>query len=219
MMPWYWSKPKRGPALVYAGVAAALLVVSPLPAPAQAGPAAPDPGAAVLLPGDVVRVQVWREPDLGGDFQIDEDGIVTLPLLGRVPVAGMPVRELRDRLLEEYARELRNPAIQVSFYRRVHVLGEVYEPGLISVDLTLSLAGAVALAGGATPDGDLRKLTIIRDGVALDAQVGPELNLVAIGLRSGDQILVGRRPWWDRHSGILASGLLGVLTVIAVTVR
>lgn len=176
-----------------------------------------DAGSAILLPGDMVEVQVWREEDLGGEFLVDEDGILTLPLLGRISVTGIPARELRRQLLEGYAAELRNPSIQIVFLRRIHVLGEVREPGLVQADLSLSLAGAVALAGGASPQGDLRKLTILRDGEVVVAEVGPELNLTAIGIRSGDQILVGRRSWFDRNSGFLASGLLGFLGVVIAT--
>ncbi len=177
-------------------------------------PAGPvDAQGLTLLPGDMVEVRVWREADLSGAFQVDEDGVLTLPLLGRWPVAGVPVQELRRQLLEAYAVELRNPSIQLLFLRRIHVLGEVNQPGLVQADLSLSLAGAVALAGGASGQGSLRRLTILRNGEVLEAEVGPELNLTAVGLRSGDQIMVGRRSWLDRNSGFIVSGALGVVAV------
>ncbi len=188
-----------------------------LPPTGGEGQSVSDPGGAILLPGDMVEIEVWREEDLGGQFLVDEDGVVTLPLLGRISVLGVSARDLRRQILEGFALELRNPSIQIVFLRRVHVLGEVNDPGLVQADLSLSLAGAVALAGGANPTGDLRKLTILRDGQVIRAEVGPELNLTAIGVRSGDQIIVGRRSWFDRNGGFVASGVLGFLGIIVAT--
>ncbi|HEU0299529.1 MAG TPA: polysaccharide biosynthesis/export family protein, partial [Longimicrobium sp.] len=87
-------------------VGAALCVFSllPLAALAQAPPAAADAPAAAsardtLLPGDLVRLRVWREPDLSGDFAVDETGTVVLPRLGPTRVRGVPAGELRERIV------------------------------------------------------------------------------------------------------------------------
>ncbi|HEV2734130.1 MAG TPA: polysaccharide biosynthesis/export family protein [Longimicrobiaceae bacterium] len=163
---------------------------------------------ATLLPGDVVRVQIWKEEDLSGDFMIDENGTITLPLLGQQRVAGMPVSRLRDTLIEQYRVQLRNPSINITPLRRLHVLGEVQKPGIYPVDLTVSLAGVVALAGGATPAGDLRRIRIVRDGQVLHnrAEAGQTLN--TLDIRSGDQIFLEQRSWLSRNSSaLLASGL------------
>lgn len=103
-----------------------------------------------LRPGDMVRVDIWREEELSGEFRVDEMGVVTLPLLGEKKVNGVPVRELRDTLIAEYRVELVNPSITVTPLRQVHVLGYVNQPGIYTIDPTTSLAGAVALAGGAS---------------------------------------------------------------------
>ena len=126
----------------------------------------PRMGELSLVPGDILRVLVWREEDLSGDFQVDQDGKIILPLLGEVPVDDKKWDEVRDWLLQEYRKELRNPSIELTPFRSVYVLGEVTLPGRYNVHPTNdNLAGAVSLAGGVTPDGDIRNLRIVRDGV------------------------------------------------------
>jgi protein involved in polysaccharide export with SLBB domain len=51
--------------------------------------------SVVLQPGDMIRVAIWREEDLSGEFPVDVDGTVTFPLLGERSVAGMPFAEFR----------------------------------------------------------------------------------------------------------------------------
>src|SRR5579884_4006115 len=117
-----------------------------------------------LEPGDVVQATVWREKDLTGKFEVDEEGRLTLPMIGVVHVLGRPWPQLRDSLLTEYQRQLRNPSVILTPLRRVEVLGDVTKPGQYLADPTLSLAGVIALAGGASPDGDLHHVRVVRQG-------------------------------------------------------
>jgi polysaccharide export outer membrane protein len=169
-----------------------------------------------LRPGDVVNVLVWREEDMSGEFVVDPTGQVVLPLLGPRQVADRPWGQVKDALLEAYAVELRNPSIELTPLRRVFVLGEVTEPGMYDLDPALSLAGAVAMAGGANLQGDIRRVKVLRDGATVLDGVPVESGLAQVGVQSGDQILVGRRAWVDRNSTFLVSALLS-LTSIAVT--
>lgn len=176
----------------------------------------PAPGSSdtiILQSGDILQIRIWREPDLSGDFMIDETGKVTLPLLGSRHAAGVSIGELRDSLLSSYSQELRNPSIVIVPLRRVYVLGDVNSPGLKTVDPTVSLAGVVALAGGANPQGDLRKIRVIRDGVVLYPEISPDASLSDIDLRSGDQVHVGRRSWFDRNSTFVVSALLSITSI------
>lgn len=181
---------------------------------AQQTGTSPGEHAITLQPGDLVRVQIWREEDLSGEFPVDEDGVVTLPLLGERQVTGTPMRELRDTLIAAYRVHLRNPSISVTPLRRVNVLGEVRQPGLYSVDPTVSLAGAVALAGGATPNGDLNRITVVRAGETIHERVAAASTLNTVDIRSGDQILVQRRSWFERNSTFVVSALLSVTSLI-----
>ena len=171
------------------------------------------------VPGDVLQVRIWREPDLSGDFVIDENGSVVIPLIGEQKVAGIPVDEVREAMFHSYNLELRNPSITITPLRRVFVLGEVNVPGLKVVDPTVSLAGVVALAGGANPQGDLRKISVVRDGVVILNEIPVASGLAEIDVRSGDQVIIGRRGWFDRNSTFVVSAVLSVTSILISLVR
>lgn len=173
----------------------------------------------MLLPGDLLQIEVWREEDLSGEFLIDEGGVVVLPMIGERRVTGIPIVELRDSLLEAYRRELRNPSITITPLRRVYVLGEVNQPGLLTLDPTVSLGGAIAMAGGANELGDLRRIQIVRDGEIVRDGVSPMNVIARLDVRSGDQIVVGRRAWLDRNSTFLVSAVLSVTSIVITLLR
>jgi polysaccharide export outer membrane protein len=174
----------------------------------------------VVRPGDVVNVVIWREPDLSGAFPVNETGRVVLPLLGERLVGGTSAGDVQRMLERDYSAQLRNPSINVTLLRRVNVLGEVTKPGLYNVDPTITLAGVIALAGGTTPSGDMRRVQLIRGGRVL-LSASPETRLASVDVRSDDQVLVGRRSWFDRNSGVvvgsLLSAALSVVTTLIIT--
>jgi len=185
--------------------------------PLQAQGAFPVDSSFTLEPGDVVRTTVWQEKDLTGQFQVDEAGRLTLPMLGVVNVTGRPWERLRDSLIKEFQSQLRNPSVTLTPLRRIQVLGEVTKPGQILADPTVSIAGAVALAGGATPLGDLRRVRLVRNGRIVVKPTSVEKLLAPGGIHSNDQIFVDRRPWIERNAAIVASTLLSA-TGILVTI-
>lgn len=195
-----------------ASALALALLLSPFAAPAAAQQ------GATLRPGDAIRVEIWREKDLSGEFPVATDGTVTLPLLGRQRLVDIPLEQIRDTLIAQYRVTLRNPSIDVTPIRRVSVLGEVQKPGLYGADPTLSLAGVVALAGGATPTGNLNRIRIVRDGQVLREKVGAGETLTGADIRSGDQIVVEQRSWFARNTVFLLSAGLSLATSIATTV-
>src|SRR5690606_11956057 len=117
-----------------------------------------------LRPGDLLQIQIWREPDLSGEFLIDQDGDVTLPLLGKHPATDVPVDQLIDRLIEAFQTQIRNPSITIVPLRQVYMLGDIARPGLYTVPPSATLATAVAMAGGPNPIGDINKISVVRNG-------------------------------------------------------
>ena len=87
---------------------------------------------------------------------------------------------------------MRNPSITVTPLRRVNVLGEVRQPGMYTVDPTVSLVGAVALAGGHTQEGNLRDVTVVREGAVIRNRPALGASLQDLDMRSGDEIYVER---------------------------
>ena len=105
-----------------------LLILAAAPALAETQPVQ-DSDELVLVPGDILRVVIWREQDLSGDFQVDQDGTLVLPLLGKLQVDDRAWNIVKDDLMQDYLRELRNPSIELVPFRSVYVLGEVNLPG------------------------------------------------------------------------------------------
>lgn len=175
---------------------------------------------APLAPGDAVRIAFWREPEMNGEYPVDEMGVVVLPLLGARSVIGFAPAQLKAQLNEDYAKELRTPDdVQIVLLRRVRVLGAVKEPGLFLVDPTMTLGDAVALAGGATPDGKLNGIRVMRGGVEVRADLDQSTPM-AEHLRSGDQILVAQKSWLSRNTTlVIGGGLSAAAIIIASLIR
>ena len=191
-----------------------LLILAAAPAPAETQ-SVQDPEELLLMPGDILRVVVWREPDLSGDFQVDQDGTLVLPLLGKLLVTDRAWNIVKDDLMQDYLRDLRNPSIELTPFRNVYVLGEVNLPGRYNVHPTDdNLAGAVSLASGVTPDGDVTNMRIVRDGVIILDGIAGEQRLAELGIRSGDQLFIGRRGWLDRNSTFIASAVLSITGIV-----
>ena len=184
-------------------VGALLFSAATAPLPAQAPAAAATQEPVTLHPGDAIRLKVWRMEDMSDEFLIDEAGMATLPLLGPRKVTGIPVPELRRTLYQEYRDYLTTPSIEVTPLRRVYVLGEVKKPGLFSVDPTITLAGAVALAEGPTESGDLNRVRVIRGDQVIHHRASLQATLATVDIRSGDQIFVEQRGWFERNTNFL----------------
>lgn len=198
-----------------------LLFTSAQVSPAQQRPVNP-PGVASdtlrLRPGDVVRVQVWREPLYNGDFAVDENGYAVLPMIGRRRVTEEPWGSLREAMISQLRTGLNTDGINVVPLRRIYVLGAVLKPGIYMLDPSVGVEGAVALAGGASLDGTLEKLRIIRNGATVARNLSITKAVNGYTLASGDQVYVDRRSWVDRNSALLLSSFVSFTSVIAVLI-
>jgi len=173
---------------------------------------ASEPGAA-LAPGDAIRLGFWREPELNGDYTVDETGRAVLPILGAFDVGPYGAAALKTRLAESFASELRNQEVQITLLRKVRVLGFVAQPGLYYVDPTMSLGDAVSLAGGPADDGRLDGIRVYRGELLIGEDLDANQAFDA-GLFSGDRIMVPRRSWFSRHSTILVGGAFSATALI-----
>ena len=115
---------------------------------------ADDTGAYRLGTGDKVRVTVFGEKDLSGDFDVNDQGVVALPLIGPTKLAGKTISEAEAQITQSYAKDyLVNPRVNVEVlnYRPFFILGEVKNPGSYPFVNGMTVVNAVALAGGYTP--------------------------------------------------------------------
>ncbi len=188
-------------------LAAALYL--PLSLTAQEGPTViTQAGASYSLrPGDIIRITVWGRAEYSGQYQVDETGKIHYPILGEIDTEGMTVATLRETLRSGLATLFTNPFVTITPLFRIGVLGQVRNPGLYTVDPTLSVLDIVALAGGATDVGNMNNIRLFRSGSEMRINFEQESvrarTLGEIGLRSGDQVLVPRKFFTRQDFGLL----------------
>jgi|SoiMethySBSTD1v2_1073268.scaffolds.fasta_scaffold243615_1 polysaccharide export outer membrane protein len=200
-----------------------LFVLTVIPAVCfpQAGPKGADSARAAsanLGPGDFIVLKIWREPDLSDTVQVDNSGTAVFPKLGPIEVTGIQPDSLERLLVHEYGRYLRNPSIKVAVLRRITIWGAVLRPGTYPVDLTMTITDALALAGGAGPEGQTDKVELRRGSKRAFINLsGMPVRASELSLRSGDQLYVPQRSWLSRNAGLVV-GTVGALVSIAYLV-
>lgn len=194
--------------------AAALLTSSVLYVSGQTAPAT----TPVLYPGDVVRITVFRKPELSGDVVIAADGTLRHPLYRDLPVAGLPIADAESRIRERLARYESNPQFVIEPLLRVSVSGQVRQPSLYSLPPETTVAQAVALAGGVTEQGRMDRVRLLRDGQEIRVDLQGARGPAQLPVRSGDQIVVDRRVNVFREyiapSGSIAAALVALVNLL-----
>lgn len=154
----------------------------------------PVPTAYQLSHGDKVKITVFNEPDLSGEFQVNDSGHVALPLAGEVPAVDKTIPEFKAEVIKILrGRYVKNPrvSIEVTNYRPFNVIGEVRNAGQYSYRPGLTVQDAVAMAGGYTYRANTRTLYVRRvnaggeDSVQTDSERAPVM--------PGDNIRVPER--------------------------
>jgi protein involved in polysaccharide export with SLBB domain len=154
----------------------------------------PVDSAATLHPGDSLRVAVWRNPELSGGFLVAEDGTLRHPLYQAVHVVGVPIDTVRARVGAFLTQFTTDPQFVVEPEFHIVVRGEVRSPALYTVPLETTLGGAIAVSGGPTESAQLRNVTLVRAGRSYHLDLtDPAAPWTATPIRSGDQIIVGRK--------------------------
>ena len=168
---------------------------NPVPPPVVTDTTQRNVGA--LRPGDVLKIVVFRDKELSGEYPIDARGFVQIPGLGVIKAAGLDPTDVTDRLrLALVERGFARPEISVQPLIRVSVLGEVRSPNVYPVDPGTSLLQLLTVAGGPTDRARLQDTRVIRDGRAFRVDMEGGLKGSAAGrivLYSNDVIVVGRR--------------------------
>lgn len=173
---------------------------------------APVPGATVvetqIAPGDVIRISVFQSPDLTLETRVDENGTISYPLIGAVPVSGLTLGAAEKRIAQllHDGGFIVAPHVTIVMVQvrgsQVTVLGQVARPGRFPLDSTDSrLTDMIALAGGIAATGaDVVVLTGTRDGKPIRREINL-LSLAAGGdvegnvrLQAGDMLFVNRAP-------------------------
>lgn len=134
--------------------------------PVTTGPVPPD---YVLGPGDSVRVQLFGNVNGIYEFEVSRDGVLNLPELGPITVAGLPFSEFRSDLDRRVAEMLIGTQVSATMGRlrtiRVFVLGDAERPGSYVVSSLATISSAIYAAGGISEIGSLRDVQLKRNGV------------------------------------------------------
>ena len=169
------------PSMLSSFVGVAILLLVTFLSVAQAFSA--DPGY-VLGPGDKVRVTVFGQEDLSGEFDVDAAGMLSLPLIQAVPAQGLTPQQVEKEIATKLEPDfLRNPRVNVEVltYRPFYIYGEVLKPGGYPYVNEMTVHNAIALAGGFTYRARTSYVIIrrtkdgkvIEEEAKLDAKVAP----------------------------------------------
>jgi polysaccharide export outer membrane protein len=162
----------------WARLAIAFLLFTAGPGAAQV--AAPAGASSAVAPdyrlgsGDKLRISVYDEEGMTGEYQVSELGIISFPLIGDYPAGGKTVPQLRADLERRLGSGLLNdPKVtaEVIAFRPFYILGEVTKPGMYPYTPGLTLYSAVATAQGFTYRANQRKVMITRAGETEETKV------------------------------------------------
>ncbi|WP_232725756.1 polysaccharide biosynthesis/export family protein [Qipengyuania seohaensis] len=145
--------------------------------------------------GDKLRVTVFGEDTLSGEYTVTGDGDISFPLIGNVPASGRSIEELQATLTamldNGYVNDPRVSA-EVLEYRPYYILGEVNRPGEYPYSVGLTVEQAVATAGGYTYRANDERVFLKRSDDTQEKLVDLERS-PAFRLRPGDTVRVGER--------------------------
>jgi polysaccharide export outer membrane protein len=115
---------------------------------------------------DVLRVDVWKEPEITRTIPVRPDGKISLPLVNDIQAAGLTSLELASSISEGLKKYLNNPQVTVTVTeinsRRVYVTGEVGKPGALPLLPNMTVLQAVSSCGGFTQFAKLKKIYVLR---------------------------------------------------------
>ena len=142
---------------------------------------------------DRIRIIVYNEPNLTGEYSVNAGGIVSFPLIGDVMALNMTTAQLAEAITSRLADGfLENPqvSIDVLTFRPFYILGEVNKPGEYPYSSGMTIFDAVATAQGFTYRANQRRLFIRHEG---EAQEHEEALVSGLKIAPGDTIRIRER--------------------------
>jgi polysaccharide export outer membrane protein len=156
-------------------------------------------------PGDVLQIDVWKEPDASNpSVTVRPDGRVSLAMVGEIAVAGLTPVELEARLADKFGTLIRNPRVTVAVRdansQKIYVLGEVRREGSIRMAGPMTVLQALAEAGGVNDYAKRKQIYILRVMNGRQARLPFDYEAVLRGqkaeqnlrLQPGDTVVVPR---------------------------
>lgn len=118
-------------------------------------------------PTDVLKIDVWKEPNISGQVTVRPDGKISLPLINDIQAAGLTPMKLANNIAASLKKYIADPSVTVivdaANSRRIYVVGEVNHPGAVSLLPNATVLDALASAGGPAQFANRKKIFILRD--------------------------------------------------------
>ncbi len=115
---------------------------------------------------DVIRVNVWKEPEVSQTVVVRTDGNISMPLIDEVKVSGMTPLQIQDLIADKLKAFLTNPQVTVTVMeihsKRAFITGEVPRPGAYSLNTETTVLQLIAQAGGLTPFAKRGDIVVLR---------------------------------------------------------
>lgn len=121
----------------------------------------------VILPGDVLHINVWKEEGMDQDVLVLSDGTLTFPLVGTVDVHNMSPADLQLKIRDALQSFIPDASVVVSVKEplghKISVVGQVQKPGEVILNTRVGVMQALSQVGGLTPYADENKIIVIRE--------------------------------------------------------
>src|SRR5882724_2187710 len=159
---------------ITAALALALLALAPVSAKdkddKKQAPQAPAVNDEYRVgPGDKLRIEVYKDPQLSQSVQVRPDGKITLPLIGDLDATNHTPIELRDTITKSFKEYITNPTVTVivveALASKVYVMGEVTHPGTMDLHGPTTILQALAMAGGFKDFANTKDVKVLRPKV------------------------------------------------------
>lgn len=175
------------------------------------------PGQRTLQAGDIIRIDVWRQPEYSGEFHVGADGTLLHPLYQEIPAAGLSTTQVREQIANLLTGYLQGARLVVEPLFSVAIGGEVREPDVYHVRGGTTIAQIVGMAGGPTTRAELNRILLVRAAEEYELNLGDDVSTFgSIPVVSGDQILVYPRSDFSLWRDIV--GPVATLTSLVLAV-
>lgn len=144
--------------------------------------------------GDILSIQVWREPDLSKTLTVRNDGRVSMPLVGDIMVKGKSIRELTSYLTKEFSKVITEPAVSVTLVenrsKRYYLVGQVQQPGEFPIDGPITVLQAIARGGGFLEWAKKDRIAVIRRVAGEEKRLNFDYDAFIKGKKQEQNILI-----------------------------
>ena len=148
----------------------------------------------VIGPQDVVRIDVWKEPEISRTIPVRPDGKISLPLLNDIQASGLTALQLGKAIRDGLTKYLTNPEVTVTVTeinsRRVYITGEVARAGAFPLLPNMTVLQALSSAGGFTQFAKTKGIYVLRNEAGKQVKLPFNYKEVVKGKNQDENILL-----------------------------